>query len=98
VRAALRVVPADAGVSASYNLIPHLTHRTFAYEYPNPWRATNWGAHGENPPDPATVDYLVIDERLLGDQRPLYERLLGPQGGYRKVFASDGIVVARRIR
>jgi uncharacterized membrane protein len=98
VRAALRVVPPDAGVSASYNLIPHLTHRTYAYEFPNPWRVTNWGAHGENPPDPATADYLVIDERLLGDQRPLYERLVGPQGGYRKVFASDGIVVARRLR
>jgi uncharacterized membrane protein len=96
VRAALRLVPADAGVSASYNLIPHLTHRVYAYEFPNPWRVTNWGAHGENPPDPDTVDYLVIDERLLGDQRPLYERLLGPYGGYRTVFASDGIVVATR--
>jgi uncharacterized membrane protein len=98
VRAALRVVPDNAGVSASYNLIPHLTHRVYAYEYPNPWRVTNWGAHGENPPDPDTVDYLVIDERLLGDQRPLYDRLLGPDGGYGKVFASDGIVVARRLR
>jgi uncharacterized membrane protein len=98
VRAALRLVPADAGVSASYNLIPHLTHRTYAYEYPNPWVVTNWGANGENPPDPTTVDYLVVDERLLGSQRPLYERLVGRQGGYRKVFASDGIVVARRLK
>jgi uncharacterized membrane protein len=98
VRAALRQVPPDAGVSASYNLIPHLTHRVDAYEFPNPWRVTNWGAHGENPPDPNTVDYLVIDERLLGDQRPLYERLLGPDWGYRKMFASDGIVVAKRMR
>jgi uncharacterized membrane protein len=96
VRAALRLVPAGAGVSASYNLIPHLTHRTYAYEFPNPWVVANWGAHGENPPDPATADYLVIDERLLGDQRPLFERLLSPQGGYTRVFASDGIVVARR--
>jgi uncharacterized membrane protein len=96
VRAALRLVPAGAGVSASYNLIPHLTHRTDAYEFPNPWVVANWGAHGENPPDPATADYLVIDERLLGDQRPLFERLLSPQGGYTRVFASDGIVVARR--
>jgi uncharacterized membrane protein len=96
VRAALRVVPPDAGVSASYNLIPHLTHRVYAYEFPNPWVVTNWGAHGEHPPDPATADYLVIDERLLGDQRPLYDRLLSPKGGYRKVFDVDGIVVARR--
>jgi uncharacterized membrane protein len=96
VRAALRLVPAGAGVSASYNLIPHLTHRAYAYEFPNPWVVANWGAHGENPPDPATADYLVIDERLLGDQRPLFDRLLSPQGGYTRVFASDGIVVARR--
>jgi uncharacterized membrane protein len=96
VRAALRLVPADAGVSAGYNLVPHLTHRVYAYEFPNPWRVTNWGAHGENPPDPATVDYLVVDERLLGDQRPLYEHLTGPDGGYTKIFDTDGIVVARR--
>ena len=96
VRAALRLVPVDAGVSASYNLVPHLTHRVYAYEFPNPWRVANWGARGENPPDPDTVDYLVVDERLLGDQRPLYQRLVGPQGGYRKLFESDGIVVARR--
>jgi uncharacterized membrane protein len=95
-RAALALVPPDAGVSASYNLIPHLTHRVFAYEFPNPWQVTNWGAHGEHPPDPDTVDYLVIDEQLLGDQRPLYESLTGPDGGYRKVFESDGIVVAKR--
>jgi uncharacterized membrane protein len=98
VRAALATVPADAGVSAIYNLVPHLSHRVYAYEFPNPWRVTNWGARGENPPDPDTVDYLVVDERLLGDQRPLYERLTGPQGGYTKVFAADGIVVARRTR
>jgi uncharacterized membrane protein len=96
VRAALRLVPADAGVSASYNLIPHLTHRTYAYEFPNPWVVANWGAHGEHPPDPDTVTWLVVDERLLGDQRSLFDRLLGPGGGYTRVFASDGIVVARR--
>jgi uncharacterized membrane protein len=97
VRAALRLVPADAGVSASYNLVPHLTHRVHAYEYPNPWKVTNWGAHGEHPPDPETADYLVVDERLLGTERLLYERLVGPHGGYRKVFDRDGIVVARQV-
>jgi uncharacterized membrane protein len=95
-RAAVALVPRDAGVSASYTLIPHLTHRTHAYEFPNPWRVANWGAHGENPPDPDTVSWLVVDERLVGSMRPLYERLLSPSGGYRKVFESDGIVVATR--
>ena len=49
-RAALRVVPPTAGVSASYNLIPHLTHRTYAYEFPNPWQVTNWGAWARTRP------------------------------------------------
>src|SRR5919108_823873 len=96
VNTALRLVPADAGVSATYYVVPHLTHRVHVYEFPNPWVVTNWGAHGEDPPDPATVDYLVVDERLLGNQRALFERLLGPQGGYAAVYRVDGIVVARR--
>jgi len=57
---------------------------------------TNWGAHGENPPDPATVSYLIVDERLLGTQQPLYEWLLGQGGGYHRIFRNDGIVVAVR--
>jgi uncharacterized membrane protein len=97
IKAALRLVPSDAGVSATYYLVPHLTHRVHVYEFPNPWVVTNWGAHGENPPDPATVDYLIVDERLLGTQQPLYERLLSPKGGYRPVYQVDGIVVAERL-
>jgi hypothetical protein len=38
----------------------------------------------------------VVDERLLGTQRPLYERLLSPQGGYAALYRVDGIVVAKR--
>jgi hypothetical protein len=42
------------------------------------------------------VNYLIVDERQLGTQRALYERLLSPQGGYRPVYRVDGIVVAER--
>src|SRR6266508_1074678 len=98
VNRALRLVPARAGVSASYSLVPHLTHRVHIYEFPNPWQVTNWGVRGENPPDPGAVDYLVLDTSLNGTQQPLYERLTGPSGGFEVVFASDGIVVAKRAR
>jgi hypothetical protein len=47
-------------------------------------------------PDPATIDYLVVDIQRLGGQRRLYERLVGPDKEFRVVFAKDGIVVARR--
>jgi len=96
VNAALRRVPPNAGVSATYYLVPHLTHRVNVYEFPNPWVVANWGAHGENPPDPATVSYLIVDERLLGTMQPLYERLLSPQGGYHPIYRAQGIVVAVR--
>jgi len=98
VHRALRLVPARAGVSATYYLVPHLTHRVHIYEFPNPWQVTNWGVRGENPPDPATVDYLVVDAALVGSQQPLFDRLTGPAGGFQVAFASDGIVVAKRVR
>ncbi len=98
VNRAIRLVPAGAGVTATYNLVPHLTHRVHVYEFPNPWVVTNWGVHGERPPDPATVDYLVLDTTLDGEEQPLYERLTGAGGEFAVVFASDGIVVARRVR
>jgi len=98
VNRALGLVPAGAGVSATYDLVPHLTHRVHIYEFPNPWQVTNWGVRGENPPDPAAVDHLVLDMTLNGTQQQLFERLTGPAGEFQVVFASDGIVVARRIR
>jgi uncharacterized membrane protein len=97
VREALKLVPAGAGVSATYNLVPHLTHRVHIYEFPNPWVPTNWGANGENPPDPGTADYLVLDITLNGTQQSLYDRLVTSGGPFRIVFAQAGIVVARRV-
>ena len=59
----------------------------------------NWGVKGENPGDPADVDYLVLDTGLLGDDRKaLYERLTAPGGEFTKVFERDGVVVAKRAR
>jgi uncharacterized membrane protein len=93
---AVQLVPADAAVSASAHLVPHLTHRTHIYGFPNPWLTTNWGIHGENPPDPAAIDYLIVDTQVLGERRGLFERLVGPDKQFRVVFTNDGIVLARR--
>jgi hypothetical protein len=62
------LVPGDAGVSATYSLIPHLTHRTIAYEFPNPWWVTNW-LDCKTSPQPEKVDMLVVDTAVLGTAR-----------------------------
>jgi len=40
----------------------------------------------------------VVDRRLLGERLPLYQRLVGPQGGYQVIFERDDIAVAKRRR
>jgi uncharacterized membrane protein len=98
VNQALRLVPAGAGVSAIYYLVPHVTHRVHAYEFPNPWYQANWGIKGENAPPTATVDWLLLDRTLVGDKADLLQRLTATGGEFRVVFDRDGIVVARRVR
>ncbi len=92
---AIAQVPPDAGVSASYALIPHLTHRVRAYEWPNPWITGNWGFSDRNPDDPAGVDYLVLDLAL--DQEPaLLGRLTAADGEFEVLSEREGLLVARR--
>lgn len=98
-RRALRLVPDDAGVSASYHLVPHLTQRERIYEWPNPWDQVYWGVKGENPHPPSGVDYLVVDPRLVGDAyRGLFESLTRPGGEFQPVYQAPDLVVARRVR
>ncbi|HZD72249.1 MAG TPA: DUF2079 domain-containing protein, partial [Actinomycetes bacterium] len=80
---ALELVPSGAGVSATYYLVPHLTHRTHIYEFPNPWVMSYWGVRGSKPPDPATVDFLVVDRTLNPRYQPLFDRLVGAGGQFR---------------
>src|SRR6266508_4646426 len=53
-REALALVDPDAAVSAQYNLVPHLAHRSRIYEFPNPFRAVNWGLPDDTHPPAAT--------------------------------------------
>jgi uncharacterized membrane protein len=92
---AVALVPDDAGVSASYYLIPHLTHRKYAYEWPNPWILGNWGLPGEPTPAPTTADYIVLD-LILGQEPALLAQLTEDGGDYEIIFEQDDVLVARR--
>ena len=93
--AAIHLVPSGAGVAATYYVVPHLTHRSLIYEYPNPWITSNWGVADRNPADPSKVDWMVVDTTLLGTQSKLFSELVGTE--FEVVFDRSGIVVAHRV-
>ncbi len=95
--AAAAMVPDDADVSAVYLFVPQLAHREKIYEFPNPWVVVNWGVDGENPDDPADVDWLVVDRELLSDSDDaLIARLLEREFVVR--YDNLDIMAAERVR
>jgi uncharacterized membrane protein len=96
---AIAMVPPGAPVTATFSVLPHLTHRTTAYDWPNPWKVAYWGNANENPPDPASVEYFALDRHHVaeGDQR-IIDDLTAPGGEFELLFDESDVVVGRRIR
>jgi uncharacterized membrane protein len=94
-RKALAIIPRDASVSAIYTFVPHLTHRTHIYDFPEPWVYVNWGVNGENFPNPGTVDWIAVDRELVGkDDVRLLDFLLKSEFTTR--FDRGGVLIAER--
>jgi uncharacterized membrane protein len=97
-RQALALVDPDAPVSAHYNLVPHLAHRSKVYEFPNPFRAVNWGVTGDTHPPAAAeaVRFVVVQRDLLGEEdRKLLDRLQADPA-WRTRLDRDNVVVLER--
>jgi uncharacterized membrane protein len=94
---AVHLVPAAASVSASYTAVPHLTHRTVVYEWPIPWIRANYGVEGTALPDPAGVQYIILDTGLNPGSRGLFDCLTGVGGPFRILFDREGAVLAKRV-
>jgi hypothetical protein len=99
-RQALALVDPDAPVSAHYNLVPHLAHRSKVYEFPNPFRAVNWGLPGDRHPPAAAeaVRFVVVQRDLLGEEdRKLLDQLrTNPALGRETVMDRQGVIVLGR--
>jgi uncharacterized membrane protein len=96
-RAAVDLIPDDAPVSASYDMLPHVAHRPEIYSFPNPWESRNFGIDGEPRRSGKRVRWILLDQRTLGsDSKKLFERLVD-SGRFRIVFDRDNYVVARRV-
>ncbi len=98
-RRALAVVPPDASVAATYQLLPHLSHRRHIYDWPNPFWAAVWGNDDcAHLPDPRTVDYVVLDKTQIGaSNQALYDAMRVPGGPFQPVFEDDNVVVLKRV-
>jgi uncharacterized membrane protein len=94
---ALHMVPSGDGVSVTYYLTPQVTHRQYAYEFPNPWESVNYGINNDRG-NPATVKWLILDRATLGaPERTLLDQLTGPGGSFHVVYDTRGVVVAKRV-
>jgi len=98
-RRALTYVPEDASVSASYQLLPHLSHRERIYDWPNPFWASVWGNDDcAHLPDPTTIDYVVLDLTQIGsNNQTLYDNMVRSGGPFHAVFEDDNVVVLKRV-
>jgi uncharacterized membrane protein len=98
-RQALDLIDPTAPVSAQYNLATHLAHRTYIYEFPNPFTAPNWGFPGDRhqPAEIQRLRYVVVERPLLGEaEAALLDRLRG-QPQWRTLLDRQGIVVLERV-
>jgi uncharacterized membrane protein len=98
-RQALGLIDSNAPVAAQYNLATHLAHRTYIYEFPNPFTAPNWGFPGDQhqPAEIQRLRYVVVERPLLGEaEAVLLDRLRG-QPQWRTLLDRQGIVVLERV-
>jgi uncharacterized membrane protein len=96
---ALDLAPSQAGVSVAYILTPHVTHRRYAFEFPNPWINNYYGLTAADHGNPETVSWLLLDRALLGDrEKQLLTQLTAANGPFRVVYEEAGIVAAQRVR
>lgn len=95
---AVDLVPDGVSVAATFALLPHLAHRERVYDWPNPWRTAYWGNRNENPPDPATVQYMALDLRHVSEaDQATVAQLTGPGGEFQVLMNEDDVMVARRV-
>lgn len=95
-RRAIATIPATASVAVLPSLVPHLSQRQEIFEFPNPWRATNWGdssADGERLSYAGSVDYLIVPPNLSPQDRSLVQEVTDD---FEVELTTDNLVVYRR--
>jgi uncharacterized membrane protein len=92
---ALALIPEDAVVSAFDTFVPHLTHRTTVYQFPNPWRRLNYGPLDAVLPNPRSVEWVVVRTDVDPDTQDLVASLR-QSGAFTVAFDERPVIVLRR--
>jgi uncharacterized membrane protein len=97
IRAASRLIPREAVVSAYYGWATHIDHRTHIYEFPVPWHAQNWGTfkqEGQRLPEADTVEYILLPPSALEERdRTILESV---RVDFDVAYEHDGVLLLRR--
>jgi hypothetical protein len=73
-------VPKNATVSATYNVVPHLTDRLTIFQSPNPFKRHYWALSNKGPyTDVKYVDYVLLDTRRDKDYDDFEINSIGDQ-------------------
>lgn len=94
---ALKIIPKQAKVSASFSIVPQLTHRKEIYMFPNPFRPTLWNQWFQEgkgaPPAKGHVDYIAVDLGNHGDEEQLIIRYLMESPRYEVIHRQGSLLI-----
>jgi uncharacterized membrane protein len=98
-REALALIDPAAPVSAQYNVVTHLAHRTRVYEWPNPFAPANWGFPGDQhqAADIEAIWYVLVERPALGKAEGALFDKLRAQPQWRTLFDRQGVVLLQRV-
>ena len=60
-----RIGDDPSGVAVHYPLVPHITHRQYAYSFPNPWIRANYLTSDDAERRPDVVKWIVVSDGML---------------------------------
>ena len=92
-----RVGPNDI-VSATYALIPHITHREVVYSFPNPWIQSNFLNSPSRYVDPDRVKWIVVAEMQMAPEVTEKLNSLIASGEFGDAETVNRVTSYRRLR
>lgn len=95
--AAVAMVGPSASVSSHYLFTAHFATRELAYTFPNPWVKQFYGVDSTAAPDPAEVEWVVLDEGVMSDLERDLATCIASSGAFETVLRDGDIVVLRRL-